>query len=68
MNVNVSAWSIRRPVPGLVLFLVLIVLGCLSFQSLRTATPQQPVLGVQLFRSRPCHLVRWSLRLLLIGG
>ncbi len=31
---NVSAWSIRNPVPSLVLFLVLMVLGIMSFQSL----------------------------------
>ncbi len=28
---NVSAWSIRRPIPSLVLFLVLMVLGVISF-------------------------------------
>jgi hydrophobe/amphiphile efflux-1 (HAE1) family protein len=31
---NVSAWSIRRPVPSLVLFLVLMTLGLLSFSGL----------------------------------
>jgi hydrophobe/amphiphile efflux-1 (HAE1) family protein len=31
---NISAWSIRHPVPSLVLFLVLLVLGLTSFQSL----------------------------------
>ncbi len=31
---NVSAWSIRQPIPSLVLFLVLIVLGAMSFQNL----------------------------------
>ena len=31
---NISAWSIRHPVPSLVLFLVLMVLGLTSFQSL----------------------------------
>ncbi len=31
---NVSAWAIRRPIPSLVLFLVLIVLGAMSFQNL----------------------------------
>ncbi len=31
---NISAWAIRKPIPSLVLFLVLIVLGLISFQSL----------------------------------
>jgi multidrug efflux pump subunit AcrB len=34
MNWNVSAWAIRKPVPTLVLFMVLIALGWLSFQNL----------------------------------
>ncbi|HXE88369.1 MAG TPA: efflux RND transporter permease subunit [Hyphomicrobiaceae bacterium] len=34
MNWNISAWSIRRPVPSLVLFLVLIALGWFSFGDL----------------------------------
>ncbi len=34
MSWNVSAWSIRRPVPSLVLFLVLIALGFFSFGQL----------------------------------
>lgn len=34
MRVNVSAWSIRTPVPSLVLFMVLIAVGTLSFFSL----------------------------------
>ncbi len=37
MNTNVSAWSIRRPVPSLVLFLVLITVGILSFRTLPVA-------------------------------
>ncbi len=31
---NVSAWSIRRPIPSLVLFLVLMTLGLISFSNL----------------------------------
>jgi hydrophobe/amphiphile efflux-1 (HAE1) family protein len=31
---NISAWSIRQPIPSLVLFLVLIVLGLISFDNL----------------------------------
>lgn len=34
MSTNISAWSIRRPIPSLVLFLVLMTLGVLSFRSL----------------------------------
>ncbi len=34
MNWNISAWSIRRPVPALVLFMVLMVLGYVSFKQL----------------------------------
>ena len=34
MSLNVSAWSIRKPVPSLVLFLVLMVLGVMSFRQL----------------------------------
>src|SRR5690606_3289608 len=33
-RLNVSAWAIRRPVPSLVLFMVLIALGLFSFQQL----------------------------------
>lgn len=34
MRINVSAWSIRRPVPAIVLFAVLMLLGMLSFKQL----------------------------------
>ena len=34
MNWNISAWSIRRPVPSLVLFMVLLALGTVSFRQL----------------------------------
>jgi hydrophobe/amphiphile efflux-1 (HAE1) family protein len=34
MALNVSAWSIRKPIPPLVLFAVLIVIGLVSFRSL----------------------------------
>ena len=33
-NTNVSAWAIRRPIPSLVLFMVLIALGVISFMNL----------------------------------
>ena len=34
MSFNLSAWSIKKPVPTLVLFLVLTLLGCISFTQL----------------------------------
>jgi hydrophobe/amphiphile efflux-1 (HAE1) family protein len=34
MNMNVSAWAIRKPVPSLVLFMVLLALGIMSFKQL----------------------------------
>ena len=34
MNLDISAWAIRRPVPPLVLFMVLMALGIFSFQNL----------------------------------
>ncbi len=34
MRLNISAWSIKQPIPSLVLFAVLMLLGTLSFQSL----------------------------------
>ena len=33
-NTNISAWAIRRPVPSLVLFMVLMALGLFSFSNL----------------------------------
>jgi len=37
MRLNISAWAIRKPVPSLVLFMVLIALGIFSFQKLPVA-------------------------------
>lgn len=34
MSANISAWSIRKPVPSIVLFAVLLLLGIMSFRSL----------------------------------
>ncbi len=34
MNINFSAWSIRKPVPAILLFVVLCVLGIMSFMKL----------------------------------
>ncbi|MCC7252328.1 efflux RND transporter permease subunit [Hyphomicrobium sp.] len=51
---NVSAWSIRHPVPPLVLFLVLMVLGVLSFQSLpvtRFPNIDLPIVQARIYQS-----------------
>ncbi|MCV4607225.1 efflux RND transporter permease subunit, partial [Escherichia coli] len=34
MRINISAWSIRRPVPSIVLFAVLTLLGVISFMTM----------------------------------
>ncbi|WP_088347042.1 MULTISPECIES: efflux RND transporter permease subunit [Rhodomicrobium] len=34
MRLNISAWSIRTPIPSVVMFIVLIILGILSFRAL----------------------------------
>lgn len=51
---NVSAWAIRQPIPSLVLFLVLMVLGWLSFLSLpmtRFPNIDVPVIQVLITQS-----------------
>jgi hydrophobe/amphiphile efflux-1 (HAE1) family protein len=51
---NVSAWSIRHPVPPLVLFMVLLVLGLTSFQSLpvtRFPNIDVPIIQVRIYQS-----------------
>ena len=51
MRLNVSAWSIRRPIPALVLFAVLLVLGTLAFMSLpitRFPNIDVPIISVQV--------------------
>lgn len=51
---NVSAWAIRQPIPTLVLFLVLIVLGWTSFNTLpitRFPNIDVPVVQVQITQS-----------------
>jgi hydrophobe/amphiphile efflux-1 (HAE1) family protein len=48
---NISAWSIRRPVPSLVLFMVLITLGYFSFKQLpitRFPNIDVPIVKVQV--------------------
>jgi hydrophobe/amphiphile efflux-1 (HAE1) family protein len=34
MQLNISAWSIRKPIPSIVLFIVLMILGVFSFQNM----------------------------------
>ena len=61
MNVNISAWSIRNPVPPLTLFLVLIVLGVLAFRALpitRFPNIDVPIVRVHIYQtgSAPAEL------------
>lgn len=54
MNWNISAWSIRHPVPSLVLFMVLMALGYFSFQELaitRFPNIDVPIIQVRIYQS-----------------
>ncbi len=54
MNWNISAWSIRQPVPSLVLFMVLIALGYVSFGQLavtRFPNIDIPIVQVRVYQS-----------------
>jgi multidrug efflux pump subunit AcrB len=54
MNWNISAWSIRRPVPSLVLFLVLIAVGWFSFGDLavtRFPNVDVPIVQVRVYQA-----------------
>ncbi len=54
MNWNISAWSIRHPVPALTLFLVLVVLGVTSFSTLpvtRFPNIDIPIIQVRIYQS-----------------
>ena len=54
MNWNISAWSIRQPVPALVLFMVLIALGYVSFGQLavtRFPNIDVPIVQVRIYQS-----------------
>ncbi|MGD0635468.1 MAG: efflux RND transporter permease subunit [Beijerinckiaceae bacterium] len=51
MRLNISAWAIRKPIPPLVLFLVLVVLGLVSFRGLavtRLPNVDVPVVSVSI--------------------
>ncbi len=50
MRLNVSAWAIRKPLPSIVLFLVLMVLGLVSFRSLPIT--RFPNIDIRSSRSR----------------
>ncbi len=54
MNWNISAWSIRQPVPALVLFLVLMTLGFFSFSDLpitRFPNIDVPIVQVRVYQA-----------------
>ncbi len=54
MNLNISAWAIRRPVPSLVLFMVLMALGLFSFRQLpitRFPNIDVPIVQVRIYQS-----------------
>jgi hydrophobe/amphiphile efflux-1 (HAE1) family protein len=51
---NISAWAIRRPVPSLVLFMVLIALGIVSFRGL--AITRFPNIDVPIIQVRISQL------------
>ncbi len=54
MNWNISAWAIRKPVPSLVLFMVLVALGLFSFKNLPVArfpNVDIPVIQVLIYQS-----------------
>ncbi len=54
MRINVSAWSIRRPVPAIVLFAVLMLIGVLSFMQLpvtRFPNIDVPIVSVVITQS-----------------
>ena len=53
-NSNLSAWAIRRPIPSLVLFLVLITLGLMSFKDMpvtRIPNVDIPIVTVNITQS-----------------
>jgi multidrug efflux pump subunit AcrB len=51
---NISAWAIRQPVPSIVLFLVLMVLGLMSFKQLpitRFPNIDVPIVQIRVFQA-----------------
>ncbi len=54
MNWNISAWAIRKPVPTIIMFLVLIVLGLMSFKQLpitRFPNIDVPIVQVRVYQA-----------------
>jgi hydrophobic/amphiphilic exporter-1 (mainly G- bacteria), HAE1 family len=54
MTFNISSWSIRNPVPGILLFTVLVILGIMSFRALpitRFPNIDVPVIAVTITQS-----------------
>ena len=54
MNFNISAWAIRNPVPPIVLFVVLMVLGVIAFIKLpitRFPNIDVPIVQVRIYQS-----------------
>jgi multidrug efflux pump subunit AcrB len=54
MNFNFSAWSIRNPVPAIILFIVLMMLGVISFRALpitRFPNIDVPVVAISVAQS-----------------
>jgi multidrug efflux pump subunit AcrB len=54
MRLNVSAWAIRKPIPSVVLFIVLMILGAVSFRGLsitRFPNIDIPVVSVAVTQS-----------------
>jgi len=61
MRLNISAWSIRRPIPSIVLFLVLVALGLMSFRQLpvtRLPNVDLPIVSVAVpqFGAAPAEI------------
>ena len=61
MAMNVSAWSIRRPLPSIVLSIILLVLGWTSFYKLpitRLPNADLPIISVVVtqFGAAPAEL------------
>ena len=62
MRLNVSAWAIRKPIPSIVLFLVLMILGLVSFRGLpitRFPNIDIPIVSIQVTQAgaAPSELV-----------
>jgi hydrophobe/amphiphile efflux-1 (HAE1) family protein len=54
MNWNISAWAIRKPVPSIVLFMVLLTLGLVSFKQLpitRFPNIDIPIIQVRVYQA-----------------